>query len=129
MTPTTSQESTVLSTSDTARAVRAAEAFLSGKLGDYDSPPGGDEFDSWEGTYFEVEDESELDSVSDDAIKVSCTVVAECGGATEMYFVTVTLSREFNARSHDLDAALGRAAADAAADAYTARAEAGFPDA
>ena len=123
--PTTPEA--VLSISDTARAVTAAEGFLSKSFSDYDEPAGGDEYDSWDAFELGFEDESEIESVEEGKIIVACVV--SDGTSHNAIYVTVELDREFKPIKHDLENSLNQAGADAAADRYTARAEAGFPDA
>jgi len=117
-----------LSASDTACAIAAAESYLTRQLRDYDEPAGGDEYDSWDECRLVLDDESDLEAVEETRILVGCTVSAE-DGRGEMFFVTVELDREFKAIKHDLDNAINQACVDASADAYTRRAEAGYPDA
>lgn len=123
--PTTPEA--VLSTSDTARAIAAAEKFLSKSFSDYDEPAGGDEYDSWDAVEFGLEDESEIETVEEGKITVACVV--SDGSPYNAIYVTVVLDRKFKPIKHDLEDSLNQAAADAAADRYTRRAEDGFRDA
>jgi hypothetical protein len=128
-TTATTEAPVTLTTEETARALSAAEKYMGDELPKYDDDGGGDEYDNW-GAIEHFMMEALVEEVTETHILVTCEVARECNGDTSIGLdVTVKLGRDFRPVSHNYTECLNDEAADAAADAYTRRAEDGFPDA